>query len=82
MNVIRKRRLDPAFASATELLAALRRREIGCHELLVCYRERIERLDGSLNAVVTLDERALDRAAAADAALARGETGVRCTDCR
>lgn len=66
--------LEPAFAPATELLAAIRRREIGCRELLACYRERIERLDGRVNAVVTLDERALDRAAAADAALARGET--------
>jgi amidase len=63
-----------AFRSATDLAAALRRREIGSRELLDVYLDRVERLDRRLNAVVTLDaERARDEAAAADEAAARGE---------
>jgi len=63
-----------AFRTATELVAALRRRELGSRELLEHYLERIARLDGGLNAVVTLDvERARSAADAADRALAAGD---------
>src|SRR5512143_3814806 len=66
---------DLAFRSTTALAAALRAREIGCVELLEHYLDRVERLNPSLNAIVTLDaERARARAAEADRALARGET--------
>ena len=62
-----------ATAPATELAAAIRDRTIGSRELLDVYLERIERLDGPVNAVVTLDvERARAAADAADAATARG----------
>ena len=65
---------EPAQRSATELAAALARREIGSRELLERYLERIGRLNPALNAVVTLDpERARAAADAADAAAARGE---------
>jgi len=58
--------------TATELTAAIRRREIGSRELLDLYLDRIDRLGGTVNAVVTLDaDRARVAAAAADEATAR-----------
>jgi amidase len=66
---------DIATSSATELAAAIRRREIGSVELLDACAARIARHDKPLNAVVTLDlERARARAREADEALARGES--------
>jgi amidase len=65
---------DLAFRTAAELAAAIRRKEIGCRELLELYIARVERFDDRLNAVVVRDfERARRRADEADAALARGE---------
>ncbi|MCU1501443.1 MAG: amidase, Asp-tRNAAsn/Glu-tRNAGln amidotransferase subunit [Ilumatobacteraceae bacterium] len=65
--------IDP-FAPATELAAAIRRRDISSRELLDCYLERIERLDGQVNAVVTLDvDRARAAADDADRATIAGE---------
>ena len=65
---------DLAFRAATDLAAAIRRKEIGAVELLEHYLARVERHDGALNAVVVRDfDRARERAKAADAALARGE---------
>ena len=65
---------DPALMPATELALRLRRREMSAVELLQHHLRRVERLNPALNAVVVLDgERALQRARAADAALARGE---------
>ena len=63
-----------AFRTATDLVAALRRRELGSRELLEHALGRIERWNEGLNAVVTLDvERARAAADAADRALAAGE---------
>lgn len=65
---------DTPFRSAAALAGALRRRELGSRELLERYLERVERLNGGINAVVALDpERARAAAGAADAAAARGE---------
>jgi amidase len=64
----------PAFRTASALIAALRRREVGSRELLDQALARIERLDGGINAVVALDvERARAAADAADRALAAGD---------
>ena len=64
-----------AFLPAHELALRIRRREISALELLQLYLRRIERHNPAVNAVVLLDaDRALQRARAADAALARGET--------
>ena len=64
---------DLHFRPAVELLAAIRTRAISSRELTAHFLQRIERLNPKINAVVTLDaERALARAAAADAALANG----------
>ena len=63
------------FRSATELAQALRRREVSSVELLDHFLARVAKLNPRINAVVHLDaERARERARAADAALARGES--------
>jgi len=68
--------IDP-FASATDLLAALRAGRVSSRELTELYIRRIERHDGRLNAVVVRDfERARQGARAADEAAARGERGA------
>src|SRR6187549_940397 len=68
--------VDP-FATATELLAALRARQVSARELTDLYSRRIERYNGRLNAVVVRDfERARRQADAADQAIARGERGA------
>jgi amidase len=60
---------------ATALVRMLAAGEVSSRELLDHFLERIERHDPAINAVVALDvERARDRAAAADAARARGES--------
>ena len=60
--------------SATELAAAIRRREVSCVEVMQAHLARIEAVNPLLNAIVTLDaELGLREAAAADAALGRGE---------
>ena len=63
-----------AFASATALAAQIQRKEIGCAELLLLYFERVDRLNPALNAIVVQRrDEAMERAQAADAALAKGE---------
>ncbi|MGZ6709085.1 MAG: amidase [Solirubrobacteraceae bacterium] len=60
--------------SATELAAAIRRREVSCVEVMQAHLARIEAVNPLLNAIVTLDaELGLREAAAADAALGRDE---------
>src|SRR5689334_18043745 len=65
---------DLNFATAMELVAAIQAREVSAVEVLDAHLAQIARQNPALNAVVTLDEAgARRRAAAADAALARGE---------
>lgn len=60
---------DLAFRSAAEIAHRIRRREIGSREATDYFIERIERLDGPVNAVVVRDfERARDAAREADRA--------------
>ncbi|HZP93726.1 MAG TPA: amidase [Burkholderiales bacterium] len=62
------------FLSAKRLASLIRRKRIGCVELLDLYRERIARLNPKINAVVVLDDkRARERARKADRAAARGD---------
>src|ERR1700704_3850718 len=64
--------LDIPFRSARQLAADIKKKKIGCLELLDLYLARVEKYDGALNAVVVRDfERARTRARAADRALAR-----------
>jgi amidase len=63
-----------AFAPAHELARLIREREISSRELLDLFTDRVERLNSTVNAVVTLDlERARAAATRADDAIARGE---------
>lgn len=65
--------LEPT-ATLVDILAALDNKEISSTELLDAALARIERLDGPVNAVVTLaEDRARAEAAAIDAARATGE---------
>jgi amidase len=63
-----------AFQSAKRLAGKIRRRDIGCLELLDHYLARVERFNPALNAIVeTCITAAREQARAADAALSRGE---------
>jgi amidase len=65
--------VDP-FSSAVELASAIRERRASAREVVELYLTRIERHNGALNAVCTLDAAgARRRAREADEALARGE---------
>jgi amidase len=65
--------LDIPFRSAKRLAAEVRRKKIGCLELLDLYLARVEKHDPALNAIVVRDfDNARKRARAADRALARG----------
>jgi amidase len=62
------------YLPATELVRLVRAKELSVREVMEAHLAQIERLNGRVNAIVTLTaERALDRARAADEALARGE---------
>ncbi len=64
--------LEIPFRTAKQLAADIRKKKIGCLELLDLYLARVEKYDGALNAVVVRDfDRARTRARAADRALAR-----------
>lgn len=65
---------DLTYSTATELLTRLRIGEISSAQLLEQHIQRVEQVDGQINAVVvrTFDD-ARQRAAAADAARQRGE---------
>src|SRR6202795_956107 len=64
--------LATPFRSAKELAADIRKKKIGCLELLDLYLTRVEKHNPSLNAIIATDvESARKRARAADRALAR-----------
>jgi len=63
-----------AFASAKQLAALIRRKKIGCLELLDFYLRRIERYNPKINAIIFMDvEKARKRAKKADQTLAKGK---------
>jgi len=67
--------LDIIFATATQLAAAIRSRDISALEVLEAYLEQISERNPALNAIITMDaDAARARARAADAALARDES--------
>jgi amidase len=66
--------MDIATATAAELAAAIRDRQLSSRELLDDLLARSDRLNPALNAIVAWDtDRARDAAAAADEATARGD---------
>ena len=76
---------EPAlpFVSALEAAGAIRSRRISAVELATLMFKRIEEFGPKVNAVVTLlKDVALERAKAADHAVAKGELWVRFMVCR
>lgn len=66
---------DLCANDAVTLAGMMRRRDVSAREVIAAHIARIEALDGAINAVVTrCFDAALAKAAAADAALARGES--------
>jgi amidase len=66
---------DLCLQSAIAIAGMLRRREVSAREVVSAHIARIEAFDPVINAIVTRTfETALSRAAAADDAMARGET--------
>lgn len=66
--------LELPFRSAKQLAALIRRKKLGCVELLDLYLERIERYNPRLNAIIFIDpEAARERAKRAERALAKGD---------
>src|SRR5258708_35838898 len=62
------------YKSATQLAGLIRRKKIGCLELLDHFLARVERYNPKLNAIIWIDEdRARKRAKAADSALKKGK---------
>jgi len=69
-----KTMLDLPFRSAKELASLIRRKKIGCLELLDHYLQRVERYNPKINAIIFFNvEAARKRARQADKALAKGE---------
>ena len=66
------RELVDVESSAIEIAAAIRARRISSREIVTAFLNQISRLNPRLNAVVQQSPAALEEAAAADAALARG----------
>ena len=65
---------DLCFRSAADLARLIRERHASVREVVTAHLERIERINPTINAIVTLvPERALAAADTADALLARGE---------
>src|SRR5580692_7075062 len=74
--MLQEKPLDYAKATAGGLAKALAARQVSALELFDAAVATIEAKDGAINAVVVRDfDRARDAAKAADAALARGESG-------
>ncbi len=66
---------DLCFRTATDLSQAIRRKELSAAEVMSAHLAQIERVNPTVNAIVTLDpEMAMQGARAADDALARGKT--------
>ena len=62
------------YADAVEIAALIREKKLSPVEVLEAHLERIDRINEGLNAVVCLEDRALERARRAEEALGRGES--------
>lgn len=60
-------------ASISEITQGLREKKFSAVEITKYFQERVNRLDPKINSFVTMNERALEEAAAVDAKLAAGE---------
>jgi amidase len=67
------------ISPASEIRRRVAARELSAHDAVAACLERVERLNPSLNAIVTLNDRALDDAREIDRRIAHGETpGLLC----
>jgi amidase len=66
-------RADLADRTAADLRRLIVAREVSAREVVESALERVQRLNGRINAVVTLNPRALDEARALDDRMSRGE---------
>ena len=74
---------DIALQPAHALAEAIRRRDVSSRELLEHYLARVERLNGPLNAVVTLDpDGAREPRTPPTRRRRAATTSARCTACR
>ncbi len=64
---------DTLPTSATAIAAAVRARRLTAADVTIAALERVERVNAPLNAIVTLNPRALDEARLVDARIAAGE---------
>jgi len=65
---------DICALTAVEMARLIRAKTLSAREVVAAHLQRIDRVNPTVNAIVTLDaERAMDRAAAADEQLTRGE---------
>src|SRR5215831_9488226 len=65
------------FLSATELVQRIRLRDVSCEQVMRAHIDQIQRVNPSVNAIVTfVPEQALSAARAADAALARRQAAA------
>ena len=69
---------DIAALSASEIRQLIGRREVSPVEVVEACLARVERFNGTVNAVVTLSERALDDARELEAEAAKGRIGPLC----
>ncbi|NKE12753.1 amidase, partial [Mycobacterium tuberculosis] len=60
---------DIVFSDATQLAALIRSRQVSPVEVMQAHLDRIAAVDPKINAIVTVAERALDDARAAEAAI-------------
>ena len=64
---------DICYAEATELADRIRLRELSPVEVMTAFLQRIETFNPRLNAIVTDNDQAIDRAREAESAIMRGE---------
>jgi len=65
--------MDLTLASFTEIAEAVKTKKVSAKEVATHFRSRIEKLDGKLNSFTSVNDKALDEAAAIDARIAKGE---------
>jgi len=76
-RIEREERVSIAELPASELRRLVGQREVSCVEVVEAFLERVERHNGDINAIVTLNDNAVDQARALDERMGTdGELGV------
>src|SRR5689334_6857238 len=72
-NMASRPSTDLTTISATELVAMIRARDVSPIEVVEAHLQRIEQINPSLNAIVTIADDAIDRAREAESAVSAGQ---------